>query len=1124
MRKAIQLFLTENETQEKREQSFSSLINKNFNQSLKCFQRVVPSIYSLIKQSGNGHHSVYINRESELDIVEYESGNVFYGTNRTNAISAHVERFLHSPHVLQLGKTRSKDEAIDTQNLDGLVVFGIGLGLHIYELIIKLKPKHLVVYESNPDFLGCSLYSGFWPKIFDFAQKQNISLYFQIPNNGKSLYSDLSELKQAFALERFAVYFHYHNSVFDDIFDELVSNNWFLSTDLRETVEKKGFENYLPKWAPVVDTKNWQKLPDTHQLFESNIKAFEKYFPEIASEFKNYRTKHWQVVVNRNQQANLKNIKWREFLLGDDPVGESEEIYKLFRDNPSKDELILGYAGGKLSPYYHHQTVMKVQKEFRNYKSESASIGQKIKSVLMFGLGIGYQLEFLMKSHDVEKLFLYEPNRDFFYGSLFAIDWHKILEQIDKSGGRIYLNIGDDGSNLVQDFLTQFHNVGTYHLANTYLFKSYDNDILEPTLSNLREDLKLIVGLGDNFENSRYIISHSKWAVENRVKFLLERKKSPRELEDVPVFIVGNGPSLDSLFPLLKAERENVIVVSCGTALQALHKHNIVPDYHADIEVNRSTFDWTARIKDREFLKRIKLISGNGVHPDTASLYKDVFLSLKNGEAATLMLTSLLSELNFSTLKNSYPTVSNFAIDFVVEAGFKQIYLLGVDMGFVDLKHHHSKHSGYYTSSGNELYDYQKENNTSIVVEGNLRPYVKTKYEFKMSKAVIERTLSSSDAEVYNLNDGAKIKGTIPLDPKNVLITSTPDSRRKLTNWLENEAFQTLDCERFKKRFEERIKITDLLEGIGKLRVRADVEVDTREVVEKLILEQRKILFDYYREGKPVVLYYLNGSVNYINTALSKALNIMDDEECLELVDEILSHWQEFLVTISQSMNVVPYELDFITSFPEERQKAVTNDYYLDNGIYVSTENYELGLVQAVNSLALDIRENNKTEVVITKFDGQKRATRMSDTKICYLIFEEKYMEQALQERCVGDTIVYIPEYLKMCDWKDTGFESIEHYICYISLLAMTCHREIEVVVPKLPSNSAEQALSLNPSLGTSRSFHVYEAYHFLVFSKALLGESEKSTGSGDRFRYVPFLKSANLEVTQILVRDHKRK
>jgi hypothetical protein len=1124
MRKAIQLFLTEDETQEKREEAFSPLINKNFNQSLMCFKRIVPSIYTLIRHNVTGHHSVYINRDSEIDIVEYESGNVFYGANRINEISAHVNRFFLNPHILQLDTTRTNDEIVNTQNFDGLVVMGVGLGTHIYELIKQRDVKHLVVYEPSLDFLSCSLYTGIWPKIFDFAEKNNVSIYLQVPNGGKSLYSDLSELKQAFDLEYFAVYFHYHNRDFDDIFDELVSNNWSLSKDLRETVEKKTFENYLPKWPPVVDAHDWQKVPDTHDLFERNIKAFEKYFPEIASEFKNFKTTHWQVVVNENLEVNVKNASLGEFLLGNDPVSESEAIYRLFRDNPSKDELILGYAGGKLSPYYHHQTVMKVQKDLRNYKNENASLDQRIKSVLMFGLGVGYQLASLLEAHHVEKLFLYEPNRDFFYASLFAIDWQKILEEVDASVGRIYLNIGDDGSNLVQDFLTQFHNVGTYHLANTYLFKSYDNDILEPTLSNLREDLKLIVGLGDNFENSRYIISHSKWAVEHKVKFLLEREKSPRELKDVPVFVVGNGPSLDGLFPLLKAEREKVIVVSCGTALQALHKHNIVPDYHADIEVNRSTFDWTARIKDRAFLKQVKLISGNGVHPDTASLYKDVFLSLKSGEAATLMLTSLMREVNFSTLKNSYPTVSNFAIDFIVEAGFKQIYLLGVDMGFVDLKHHHSKHSGYYTSNGKELYDYQKENNTSIVVEGNLRPYVKTKYEFKMSKAVIERTLSTSDAEVYNLNDGAKIKGTIPLDPKNVLITSTPDSRKQLVDWLENEAFQTLDCQRFRERFVERINNADLLEGIEELIARADGDKDNREVVEKLILEQRKVLFDYYRECKPIVLYYLNGSVNYINTALSKALNIMDDIECLELVDKILNHWREFLITISQSMRVAPYEFDFITSFPEERQKSVTNNFYLDNGISVSTKDFELGLRQAASSLDLDMNENSKTEIAIVKFDGQKGADIASSTKICYFVFEQRYIEQALQEKGDGDTVVYVPDYLKACDWNSTGFESQEHYICYVALLAITCHNEVEIVVPKLPSNDTEHALFLDPHLGTSRLFDVYEAYHFLVFSQALLEEDAKSTGSGDRFRYVPFLKSENLVIAQILVCDHKKK
>lgn len=92
--------------------------------------------------------------------------------------------------------------------------------------------------------------------------------------------------------------------------------------------------------------------------------------------------------------------------------------------------------------------------------------------------------------------------------------------------GSLYLNIGDDGSNLVKDLLTQFDRVGKHTLANMFLFKSYDNDILEPVLNNLREEIRLVVGLSDNFDNSRYIISHTKWAVENNVKYLLKNSKN----------------------------------------------------------------------------------------------------------------------------------------------------------------------------------------------------------------------------------------------------------------------------------------------------------------------------------------------------------------------------------------------------------------------------------------------------------------------------------------------------------------------------------------------------------------------------------------------------------------------
>ena len=102
---------------------------------------------------------------------------------------------------------------------------------------------------------------------------------------------------------------------------------------------------------------------------------------------------------------------------------------------------------------------------------------------------------------------------------------------------------------------------------------------------------------------------------------------------------------MDNLLPVLKEEHSKAIVISCGTALQVLHKNNIVPDYHVDLEINRSPYDWLVRIDDKEYLKKINLISGNGVHPDVISMYKNAFLSLRSGEPATLIVESIFKDL-----------------------------------------------------------------------------------------------------------------------------------------------------------------------------------------------------------------------------------------------------------------------------------------------------------------------------------------------------------------------------------------------------------------------------------------------------------------------------------------------
>ena len=72
---------------------------------------------------------------------------------------------------------------------------------------------------------------------------------------------------------------------------------------------------------------------------------------------------------------------------------------------------------------------------------EAGQLPEVVKSLIMFGIGLGYQIEALFAQKEVEKLFLCEPNRDFFFASLFAIDWQHILTDADKNNRRIYINI-----------------------------------------------------------------------------------------------------------------------------------------------------------------------------------------------------------------------------------------------------------------------------------------------------------------------------------------------------------------------------------------------------------------------------------------------------------------------------------------------------------------------------------------------------------------------------------------------------------------------------------------------------------------------------------------------------------
>ena len=101
-----------------------------------------------------------------------------------------------------------------------------------------------------------------------------------------------------------------------------------------------------------------------------------------------------------------------------------------------------------------------------------------------------------------------------------------IVLSVDQSGS-LYINIGDDGSHLFRDLLAQFYSIGPYILASTYFYQAYYNAHLVRALAQLREQLQIVISMGEYFDHALYGISHTKETIKRGYP-LLEAKPNKK--------------------------------------------------------------------------------------------------------------------------------------------------------------------------------------------------------------------------------------------------------------------------------------------------------------------------------------------------------------------------------------------------------------------------------------------------------------------------------------------------------------------------------------------------------------------------------------------------------------------
>ncbi len=928
------------EVQQSIEASHGEALQQNLQRSLVAFDKFLPNLAAFLRRFSPKTTSVFLNKHAKQNIVNFSTGKVLYPLDVDAQIKQQVEHWaLHAAYLkydehisyLTLDDAATLDSATNyiskieakAEHIDTLAILGLGKGEHLTLLYERLKPTQIIVYETDLHQLYCSAISFDWQGFLTCLHDDGAMIFMQVPHDGSSLQDDLEELKQHLAsqgrkVSDVLVFQHTRTETFNEIM-RLLRNPKQVDTSANRYLSN------TPFWTNACDLSEWETLENGSEALTQNLAALKKYYPDLHEVFATYEPNIWLPVQHKySKQISLFN-RIHLCLYSPNAKDAANAQVEEFSRFPNRESLIMGYAGNKLNHFYFNQFYNECGAVLAAQAEEKSQLPDEIPVLILFGIGNGYLPDAMFGAHTVQNVLLNEPNPEFFYWSLLVSDWASIFTHIDENEHHIYLNIGQLDANLISQYTYQFALIGNHLITNSYMLQGYESAQIQEKLVELRNTLSTLFAISDNFDHSFYGLSHFKYSVEAQIPYLSKTIDEHKgAYAQHPVFIVGNGPSLDQCVEQIKACSGEAIVVSCGTALKTLHSHGITPDFHAEIELYRANFDWISRVDDSAYLKNITLISVDGIHPDNTALFKDTLLAFKNGEASTSISKFLLEDFPFRSLQAAYPTVANFALSLFCHAGFGEIYLFGVDLGFKDPDVHHSKASGYY-NKGKSLFKRASNNEEqqSLVVPGNFCPQVYTKFEFRLSKTMLEQLTDQFAVDCYNCSDGAKVEKTIPLPVDDVFIVKSAEQKEKALAAF-RQCFLPIApafIDAFSQRFEPE-NFSDVLSSL--INTLPTDFVKTNEIEDLIVSYTSDKLFDS-QAGEIFFHVLFSSTKSCFLAALGKVIAQQEDAKVLASANFILAAWRDLLLRAKSLFELPAPVFDISVAFPELREEIHIN-------------------------------------------------------------------------------------------------------------------------------------------------------------------------------------------------------
>jgi len=651
-----------------------------------------------------------------------------------------------------------------------------------------------------------------------------------------------------------------------------------------------------------------QRELEINLRFQKNLELFKEYMPSIYTQYAEYQPEELRLSFDTNNHVNLVNYQLNNKPVYEgDPVDFARRQVEAFIEQPLVSSIDFDNSLSFNPRHYHANLLNDVLHCAGDFKADFDSLENiPIGLMLMTGCGLGYQIADLIEKLDIYNLHIVDPHKDSLYAALHTIDWEPILLHFKQANRNLIICTGQKPDTTMQVIKMALGQAGLHNGVYTYIYRHLNSKGELDFIELYRKKFHLSAfGLGFA-EDEQTSLAHTVANLNAKIPMLNNRAVSKNH---PPAFIIGNGPSLDTLKDFITANKDNAIVFSSGTSSSSLSSMGIDADIHVEQERPKATKFWIEAGTSKEFRQKTVLLALNTVHPETLALFDRSYMAVKANDLGEVIINSENKNQVYPPLNFCNPTVTNCAISYAISMGFTEIYLLGIDLGMADPEKHHSNNSIHHKVTQNPKKLDFGYTGGQYKIKGNFIDDVYTDNILDSSRINFVQLLKGqTQLTVYNPNNGAYIEGAAPTSIKNLPVPPTVENKKNFLDKLLRLKFSVMSCPPLTDSY----VIKKYVEPLGILRRLLELPESINSKTE--LLDRMNVIYktiELSTHQIAIANLLFRGSINsYFGLLAKYCFGSKDDATLQANYTMVRSRYQEFINKTFEMMEEGPLRLD----------------------------------------------------------------------------------------------------------------------------------------------------------------------------------------------------------------------